>query len=214
MKSLKFESLTLTDIGINKVHKKRNAVCASKIKPDDTKITDLVKSKIPKKSNVIIERLQNKDNVIITMQPFITPYFPHGTFSYDTKTNCHCWWDKHPFDTYPVGIPVKYDLKNEIFLCDGIFCSLCCAKSFIRENSKNPRYRESPYLLKLIYYKLGGKLGDTIPIASDWRVLDIFGGHLTIQEFRGIFCRYSYTQTHNVQILPVGTYLKKEILRL
>lgn len=214
MKGLKFESLTLTDIGVDKVCKKRKAVCASKVKLDDKKITDLVKSKVPKKSNVIIERLQNKDSIILTMQPFISPYFPQGSFSYDTKTKCYCWWDRHTFNTYPIGIPIKYIEEDDTFLCDGIFCSLCCAKSFIKEHSKNFRYRESPYLLKLMYVKLGGKLGDKIPMASDWRVLDVFGGHITIKEFRDIFCRYSYTQTHNIQVISTGTYLKKEIIRL
>jgi hypothetical protein len=99
-------------------------------------------------------------------------------------TDLHCWWCVHPFDNPPFGLPTKY-LNNQ-YEVQGCFCSLNCAKAYnLKEN--NYRTSEVNSLIEDFRRELFGV--DSIPvlIAPPRQTLSIFGGYLSIEDFRKEF---------------------------
>jgi hypothetical protein len=123
--------------------------------------------------------------------------------------NCH-----HPYDTHPIGCPIKYvphhsdpndpkRKKIEKFLSDNnflydstdyfevehLFCSFPCVKSYIMKRlSITPssyKYTNALTYLTLLYKKLFSlKTAPIIPSAHDTDSLLAYGGHLSISEYR------------------------------
>lgn len=105
---------------------------------------------------------------------------------YPNRTDIWCWWCCHPFDSRPIGIPVKYDDAKDVFKGIGCFCSINCAYA----HAKKERMKVHLSDFVFMYQKL---TGNTLP--DDWSlmpapdriVLQNFGGPLTIDEFRSAF---------------------------
>ncbi len=92
----------------------------------------------------------------------------------------NCWWDKMPFTTPAVEMPESY--YNGIFSCTGKFCSWECMMAYnIDINDENISKRSS-----LIYYmyKLAYNKEIIIKPAPSWKILDNFGGPISIEQFR------------------------------
>ena len=97
------------------------------------------------------------------------------------NTSIHCMWCVHQFDTVPCGIPKKY--KNNKFECYGCFCSFNCAASFLFDK-KDYNMWEEYNLLNFLYRKLFENNTKKIKLAPNRLILKIFGGILSIDEFR------------------------------
>lgn len=107
-------------------------------------------------------------------------------------TSIYCWWCCHPFSCMPCAIPEYY--KKEKFYVDGCFCSFNCAASYnFSKNDNNVWERYS--LLNLMYKKLYNQKFIKINIAPPREILKIFGGYMTIEEFREncLKCDKSFT---------------------
>lgn len=109
------------------------------------------------------------------------------------KTNVACWWCCHQFDTYPVCAPVKYNESKDIFRVVGCFCSFNCAKSYSMQNKR------CISLNSFLYKRIMGKLEYVKPAPSK-TVLNMFGGPLTIEEYRSTFNTLS---TINSNVFPM-----------
>lgn len=98
------------------------------------------------------------------------------------RTNYWCYWDCHPFETTPFGIPLKY--KNNKFHVFGCFCSLECATAYnffnIKQNIENAW--ENYNLINMLSNVISHKI--SVNPAIDRRCLKAFGGHLSIEDFR------------------------------
>jgi hypothetical protein len=82
--------------------------------------------------------------------------------------------------------------SNECYYeTDGIFCSFNCTIAYINDNKHNIMYDNSYMLLSKIYFEMSGNTM-TLTSAPHWRLLDIYGGHLTINEFRDSFNKSEY----------------------
>jgi len=99
------------------------------------------------------------------------------------KTNIACWWCCHQFDTHPVCAPVKYNEHKDIFTVVGCFCSFNCAKAYAMKDFKN---NSSIALNSFLYKRVTGQLAHIKP-APPKTVLKMFGGPLTIKEYRETF---------------------------
>jgi hypothetical protein len=104
--------------------------------------------------------------------------------------NVWCWHCKHslPPKIYPLSLPIKWLPKIERFEGEGVFCSFNCMVSYSREY-QNIRFRESGGLICLLYNKIFDKtirLNQITP-APNWRLLNSFGGPMSIDEFRKTF---------------------------
>jgi hypothetical protein len=99
--------------------------------------------------------------------------------NYPNTTNIKCWWCVHEFDNVPLGMPVHYN--GVTFKTRGVFCSFNC----ILADTKNVNYKKE--LISAMYYKLNGKILDkSVKPAPDRYLLKIFGGPLSISEFRDV----------------------------
>jgi len=97
------------------------------------------------------------------------------------STNIYCWWCCHPFTCTPCAIPEYY--KKEKFYVNGCFCSFNCATSYnFSKNDDNMWERYS--LLNLMYKKLYNNKFVKINLAPPREILKIFGGYMSIEEFR------------------------------
>lgn len=111
------------------------------------------------------------------------------------RTTIKCYWDRNTFDCKPVGIPVKYEKKGSecIFYVDGIFCSFNCCYAYLKEHSSDEIYNESLSLMYLLYrYMHGENAVDRFNPAPSWRLLEEYGGPMTIEEFRMSFSNYVF----------------------
>lgn len=89
--------------------------------------------------------------------------------------------------------------KEEYYNCDGVFCSFNCCKAFIKDNKHNSIYDHSDILLNKLFidimkYTNPDLISNSIVItpAPSWRLLEEYGGHLNINEFRENFNKVSY----------------------
>jgi hypothetical protein len=127
--------------------------------------------------------------------------------------------------TNKVGDRLKNDKnitvdKRGYYLTDGVFCSFNCCLAYIEapENRTNPIYRHSLSLLYKLYYDINRKenstsevenkstlsfsessiesIPDIIP-APHWRMLEEFGGNLTIEKFTECFNKIKYIDHGN-----------------
>lgn len=102
--------------------------------------------------------------------------------SWPDKTDLWCWHCCHTFDTKPIPFPLKYDEKLQRFSVVGTFCSWNCAKAF-KQNAGSFRRGIDENIFTLFYKRCTGTI-KSIPAAPPKYLLDVFGGPLTIEEFR------------------------------
>ena len=97
------------------------------------------------------------------------------------KTSIYCFWCCHPFNTPPCGLPIKYTDKT--FYVVGCFCSPeCCAAYNFNTKHDTEEIWERFNLLHLLYSDIYNI--DEIQLAPPQSTLKIFGGPLSIEEFR------------------------------
>lgn len=103
------------------------------------------------------------------------------------------------------------------YVTDAIFCSFNCCKAFIQNNKNIPIYTQSEYLLNKIYKDLFETTEKFhIEPAPDWRLLEKYGGPLSIDEFRKNFYKIDYiTKDEYMTNLPsfksIGFVYEKKI---
>lgn len=103
------------------------------------------------------------------------------------STSIWCKWCVHPFTGPPVAIPKWY--INKTFFVSGCYCSYSCAarhlfsRGDINENDKWNYYNLLHLLRKKI---LNTDETIRIKLAPPQDTLQVFGGHLSIDDFRNI----------------------------
>jgi hypothetical protein len=97
---------------------------------------------------------------------------------------------------------------------DGIFCSFNCVLAHMYENKHIPLYKNSKHLLKKIYFDLFGKVPEDLKPAASWKLLKVFGGHLSIHDFRGKFNYVEYIDCGRIvniqKFKPIGTLFEEK----
>ena len=120
------------------------------------------------------------------------------------STNIYCWWCCHQFSDVPCSLPEYY--KKDKFYVSGCFCSFnCCASYNFSKNDDEMWERYS--LLNLMYKKLYNKNFVKINMAPPRETLKIFGGFLSIEEFREYSIRND--KTFNVIKPPLVAIIPK-----
>jgi hypothetical protein len=177
-----------------------------------TKITEL--NNIGIKDIILTDEIKSNYNAKISL---INP----------KKNKYHCFWDKHPInDTNTYYCPIEkihnpkikeytsyingknYKIQDSLkqndneYYIDGVFCSGECLLAFIHDNKHNPLYSKSEFLSRELYNI------NNIKIAPHWRLLDIFGGNMTIEEFRKSFTHICY-ELNGVVFNPISFIYKE-----
>ncbi len=124
------------------------------------------------------------------------------TREWPKATNYHCYWCCHTFKTMPCFIPISF--KENIYKVFGNFCSFNCALSF-NYNSNDVNYGERSSLIQDLYYKIYGFNAQQLTFAPCKEVLEMFGGSISIEEYRESFKSiddYKITFPNIVFIIP------------
>lgn len=117
------------------------------------------------------------------------------------STTIHCYWCCHRFETPPFGIPIKYSLSENKFHVYGCFCSLECSAAYNMNGKESmDEIWERYNLINLLSRRIGYK--QLIKPAPCRLALKIFGGHLSVNEFRS-FC--ATTKILNINFPPMMT---------
>ena len=97
------------------------------------------------------------------------------------KSYCACYWCCHTFDTRALGIPVKH--KHTRFYVSGVFCSLECACAYNFDTCSHVNNMWETYnMINLMARHM--EYVDFVYPAPPRRCLRMFGGKMTIDEFR------------------------------
>jgi len=94
-----------------------------------------------------------------------------------------CWWCCHPIEGEPLHLPLKYDEMRRTFHTSGYFCSWPCMKSY-NLGSNSYRMYEIQQFITLMRKQCYGKT-ESLRCAPKRQALKVFGGTMTIEEFRG-----------------------------
>jgi len=117
------------------------------------------------------------------------------------KTNIACWWCCHTFTDNPCGIPVSCEKDN--FEVKGVFCSFNCAMAHLLHNEHSIHQKtESINLMYLMYEKILNKPVEKIEASADKEVLEMFGGNVSIEEYRKNKYVYNITFEKLTYIIP------------
>ena len=107
-----------------------------------------------------------------------------------------CWNCCHSFPNRIEGLPIKY--VDNIFYTYGNFCSLECATRYCFDNLNNDA--AEIYSITNLYNIIINNNNKEIKCAPHRLTLDIFGGRLSIDEYRKSF---NTTDYYNVTIPPL-----------
>ena len=119
-----------------------------------------------------------------------------------------CWWCCHGIDSQILHLPYKYDAKLDRFSMMGQFCSWECMKAW-NMDSKNVHSPEFNQFITLYKKRILGKVTPT-RIAPSRYALELFGGSMTIQEFRS-GTESTWVQIPNSNYYPLIVNKYKEI---
>lgn len=121
------------------------------------------------------------------------------------KTDICCWWCCNKFENTPVPIPVEFT-KKDIFKVYGNFCSFNCSKSFLQSKEHLYSNKNDFSLLSFFCKKITGKRENIISAPSKLS-LKMFGGNLTIEEFRKNNIKISII---NYPFIPIQSYIQTQ----
>ena len=105
------------------------------------------------------------------------------------RTDVHCWWCCHAFDSEPFGIPLSQ--VDGVFHVSGVFCSPNCACAHLVNDTQSHNQMWASYsLLQMLCRKAGGCAGSgpaRLRMAPPRQALRKFGGFMSVDEFRQTF---------------------------
>lgn len=132
----------------------------------------------------------------------------NNIFKWKETTDIYCWWCVHPFSNPPFGLPLKYE--NNRYEVQGCFCSLNCAKAYnLKEN--NYRTSEVNSLIETFRRDLFGVDGIPVLMAPPRQSLKVFGGYMTIEDFRKEFYLMNKSIIHlSPSVAPVRNLFEEE----
>jgi len=114
--------------------------------------------------------------------------------------NAWCWWCCHPFETTALALPVEYDDKRDLFGLVGAFCSWGCVKAY---NADTTGYLSGRVAnnITLLRKRVEGRVFP-IKAAPPRQTLAVFGGPLSIEEFRSAAGTYKLLPKNVVHRAP------------
>lgn len=171
----------------------------------------------PKKKEIVNEnpKFSNEkivENLVIKLEPHNNKDINIHGFDNNYENNLNiikqdeysgsklCWNCCHSFHDIIHGIPLKY--VNGIFYVYGDFCSLECGMRYVYENFKENKWEI--YSLINLYNKKVLKNDNKINIPISKLSLNIFGGNLTIDDYRKDFNKIGLHDLIIPQIIPIN----------
>jgi hypothetical protein len=95
----------------------------------------------------------------------------------------NCWWCVHAIKNVALCLPISYDRKHDQFDGIGFFCGWECMKAYnVYDNNSGKDFRSS--LITMMFQKMNPNKINKINIAPLRQCLKLFGGTMSIEEFR------------------------------
>jgi len=104
---------------------------------------------------------------------------------YTQKTSTWCHWCCHPYDSIPVGLPIRYREHKAEFTLSGTYCSYACVLAANKHRNDARATERSMWVRMLAKLWHGIPMRTRLRMAPDRRALTVFGGSMDIHEFRG-----------------------------
>jgi len=125
--------------------------------------------------------------------------------TWNESTDIACWWCCHQFSNTPIGMPVHYTNNIDKFRVKGVFCSFACMVAY----KDDQKIKTTDSLIRFMYRKLTGECigGKRIPKAPPRISLKLFGGELTIEQFRN-----STTENKMYKLVEYPMYVSKDYI--
>ena len=225
-------SFTLKDINIYEIENKYNI---STLSFSITKISELASTPITQNYTFVDETMRSH-SCAISMSKLLNRKLPLSTNIYcfwcrhsfvNPPLGCPIeylpsilykkYYSELSKDIYSIKGPITTKMKEickccdqidkkDYYITDGIFCSFNCCLAFINDNN-DPLYANSENLLCQYFYLFFDKT-ITINPAPSWRLLETYGGHLSITQFRENFNTINYINLHEtIKSLPASKSL-------
>tara|TARA_B100001094_G_scaffold332153_1_gene403031 strand:- start:592 stop:1269 length:678 start_codon:yes stop_codon:yes gene_type:complete len=160
------------------------------------------KSTVPKKDNKIIQnliiKLETNEEIVENISGYGDEIINHEVKQNEEKSEV-CWNCCHNFMNSRHGLPLKY--KDGIFYTYGDFCSPECSLRYASENFNEKFFEISPLIN--LYNNVIYKSPDPVTMAPNKLLLKIFGGNLTIDEYREKFKNNDLYDIKLPPILPI-----------
>ncbi|CAI2358533.1 Hypothetical protein MVR_LOCUS239 [uncultured virus] len=130
-----------------------------------------------------------------------------------TTTRIHCWNDGCPINGYPFYLPNGRDKTKTRYLAFGWFCSPNCALTYNVKILDDDKTMLRTNLVYEIYRKMLDIADDvvfTINMALPFELIDVFGGPMTIQEYRMACCtNEQFFKVYYPSIVPNEVYIEE-----
>lgn len=98
-----------------------------------------------------------------------------------------CHWCCHSIPGKVVGIPFRFTDNPRRFYCVArVFCTFACARAYLHKEIRGSLQVRGQSLLPVLYKHMGGRLKEYPRPAPPRNALKLFGGTLTIDEFRRV----------------------------
>lgn len=96
-----------------------------------------------------------------------------------------CWWCCHPVEGTELHLPYKYDDRLKRFSTMGSFCSWSCMRSFALSEYTDAQAGILCSYINMMHKKATNTCETVSSAPSKW-ALKVFGGTLSIEEFRNM----------------------------
>jgi hypothetical protein len=108
---------------------------------------------------------------------------------YPGTTDTLCWHCCHAFETQPIPLPLSYAQHLDAYRVYGTFCSFACMTGYLRDYRQTlPGASHGSIGMTVFdFYRrcTGNSSPSSLTQAPPRCLLKAFGGHMTIDEFRG-----------------------------
>ena len=120
------------------------------------------------------------------------------------KKSLLCWNCCHKFTDQIHGVPINFN--SGVFHTVGDLCSIECISRYAVDNMSNDIYTILP-LINLYNNKINNN-NNKVKLAPDRLLLDIFGGDMSIDEYRNNFNNIGLYDIVIPQIIPISHNLE------
>jgi hypothetical protein len=148
-----------------------------------------------------VKNVKNMKNNRITLE-YYNEY--NKRKEWPKKSNINCFWCCHNFTCTPAALPVK--MKGDVFHVFGNFCSKECAAAYNFSSGENDQIVYERYtLLNYMYSLIENNHDLKIKLSPPRMTLKMFGGDLTIEQFResnNLSSKYKIVYPPMVSVIP------------
>jgi len=234
-------TFTLKDVNIYDIENKYGI---STLAFSTTKISNLASTPITTQNHTFVDETMQTHSCVISMSNLLNTELPYSTniscfwcrhpfanppigcpVEYIPSIFFKKYYSEQSKDSYSIKGSItpqiqqmlrnsdQIDEKN-YYITDGIFCSFNCCLAFIRDVD-NYLYSQSENLL-LQYFHTFFNQNILVNPAPSWRLLNTYGGHLSIEKFRSDFNTVTFhelneTVKHIPRSKSLGFLFEKKI---